>query len=113
MYVFKHDFASGVEHKVGCILQHDAGIGTGMQAYLIGIKLLVGKYCLFIAHLNQVIRCMYTFTTLNVRCLFSMKGIYGVRGVKVSAQDGPTTLQTLLMYLQEIFEMTAKIRGCL
>lgn len=45
------------------------------QAYLISIKLLVGKYRLFITHLDQVICCLYTFTALNVRSPFSMKGI--------------------------------------
>lgn len=99
---FKHDFASGEKkwnkeiNKENYIFQHDAGIDSDVQAYLIGIKLLVGKYCLFISHLNQVICCKYTFTALNVRRLFSMKGIYDVRGVKVSAQDESTTRCKLL-----------------
>lgn len=57
-----------------------------MQAHLVGVQLLVGKYSLLITHLYQVICCLYTFTTLNVQSLFSMKGIYGLRGVKASAQ---------------------------
>ncbi len=50
-------------------------VDTRVQAYLVGVKLLVGKYCLLITHLDQIMCCLYTFTTLNVRSLFSIKGI--------------------------------------
>ena len=48
---------------------YDARTDPDMRAHLVGIKLLVSKYSLFITHLDQVICC------LNIRSLFSMKGI--------------------------------------
>lgn len=34
-------------------------VDTGMQAYLVGVKLLVRKYCLLIAHLSQSLCRLY------------------------------------------------------